>query len=123
MNGISSVRFGNTAPVQLVNGAENVKSATMASVATPQQRVDTFERSQPVKQEASTGKKVGVGVASFFLDGLGQAVNGQWGKAAGFFFGSSLVATTAFLVGGPVAASLAMLGMKIWGICDAVKNC
>lgn len=37
------------------------------------------------ERPASTGKKVGVGVASFALPGLGQAINGQWGKGLGFF--------------------------------------
>ncbi len=37
-----------------------------------------------IKDDASSGKKWGVGLGSFFLTGLGQAINGQWGKAAGF---------------------------------------
>ena len=36
---------------------------------------------------ASTAKKFGIGFASASIPGLGQAINGQWGKAAGFFFG------------------------------------
>lgn len=32
---------------------------------------------------------VGCGVASFFIPGLGQAICGEWGRAAGFFFGGA----------------------------------
>lgn len=73
-----------------------------------------------LKDEASGGKKWGVGLGSFFLPGLGQAINGQWGKAAGFFGGSiaaTVVANKNLLLGG-----LAGLGVSIWSIVDAVKS-
>ena len=76
---------------------------------------------------ASTGKKWGVGIASFICSGLGQAVNGQWGKAAGFFFGSlglgALAGFTYFrkpALG--VVSGLGALGLGIWSIVDAVRN-
>lgn len=46
---------------------------------------DQFLKSCEV--EATTAKKWGVGVASV-LPGLGQAINGQWGKAVGFVLGT-----------------------------------
>lgn len=97
-----------------------------------------------IKNEASTGKKVGAGLASACVPGLGQAVNGQWGKAAGFFLGSMLIPSILAL---PIMMSdgknngellnpknykisstkmllpiLAAAGIAIWSIVDAVKN-
>ncbi len=101
--------------------------------------------------EASTGKKWGVGIASCYVPGLGQAINGQWGKAAGFFGAYVL---TGILTGmgltksakssaealknltkiptkpkvpkgglGMLALGAACtLGISIWSIVDAVKN-
>lgn len=83
--------------------------------------------------EASTGKKWGVGIASYFVPGLGQAINGQWGKAAGFF-GTSLLGGV--LAGAGLAKSgaskgglgmvalgvVSLLGASIWSIVDAVKS-
>ena len=101
--------------------------------------------------EASTGKKWGVGIASYFVPGLGQAINGQWGKAAGFF-GTSVLGGVLASAGlaksaiskaemlknltkvpakpnvskgglGIMAIGLACsLGASIWSIVDAVKN-
>ena len=93
------------------------------------------------EEPASTGKKVGVGVASYFMPGLGQAINGQWGKALGFFAASigtaivSGVATVIPMLLKPNAARnaikstlsavigvAALIGIDIWSIVDAVKN-
>lgn len=71
-------------------------------------------------KEASTAKKWGVGIASAFLPGLGQAINGQWGKGLGFFLGSG--ATAALTVAFPPAGLIAAAGVGIWSIVDAVKN-
>ena len=76
---------------------------------------------------ASTGKKWGVGLASFLCSGLGQAINGDWGKAAGFFFSSFLLG----ILGGatvhrsPVVgltSGIGAMGIGIWSIVDAVRN-
>lgn len=77
--------------------------------------------------EASTGKKWGVGLGSAFLPGLGQAINGQWGKGLGFFAGNIALQTMAVLpmirgkMPSPIAG-IAALGLGIWSIVDAVKN-
>lgn len=73
-----------------------------------------------IKDKASSGKKWGVGIGSFFLPGVGQAINGQWGKAAGFFGGSivaAILARSNMMLGG-----LAQIGVGVWSIIDAVKN-
>ena len=71
------------------------------------------------KKEASTSKKWGVGIASTFIPGLGQAINGDWGKAAGFFLGNATFNILAFsnpLLFIPAAA------INICSIVDAVKS-
>ncbi len=93
-----------------------------------------------METEASTGKKWGVGIASAAICGLGQAVNGEWGKAAGFFVaGNFLPSVIAAVAGGIVGLKggkigslggpMAMLGIlasfavpRVWSIVDAVKN-
>ena len=80
-----------------------------------------------METEASTGKKWGVGIASATVCGLGQGINGQWGKGLGFFFGSIAAATASLLIGGmkPLGMGLAYLtsgAIGIWSIVDAVKN-
>lgn len=76
--------------------------------------------------EASTGKKWGVGLGSFFIPGLGQAINGQWGKAAGLFAGFG--AANYFMFKSAKAlktnwlAFLAASAIEIFASYDAVKN-
>ncbi len=95
------------------------------------------------KTEATTGKKWGVGIASWLLPGSGQAINNEWRKGIGFFSLSviapiilsaitgvgmiaglkhnSRIATTAGMVG--FGASWLMgLGGRIWACVDAVKH-
>lgn len=75
------------------------------------------------KKEASTGKKWGVGIASGFIPGLGQAINGEWGKAAGFFFGGiGAQFLTAKLTKNNICGLIAGSCMSILSIVDAVKN-
>jgi TM2 domain-containing membrane protein YozV len=78
--------------------------------------VDTVELStkNEAKKEASTGKKVGLGIASWILPGLGQCINGQAGKGLAFFAG----AVGATLLLGPVGT----LGVGLWAAIDAAKN-
>lgn len=81
-----------------------------------------------IETEASTGKKWGVGIASAFMTGLGQFINGDVGK--GFAFLAGLIATGAAAVAGMMKGSkglylgglLSGLGVGIWSIVDAVKN-
>ncbi len=73
-----------------------------------------------MKKEASTGKKWGVGIASGVISGLGQAINGEMGKAAGFFLSNVALGLLTYMVC-PYAA-IPALGLNIWSIVDAVKN-
>ena len=80
----------------------------------------TVEENKNPKKEASIGKKLGVGIASGFMAGLGQAINGEWGKATGFFLGSMALSALACTVSPFIA--IPALGISAWSIVDAVNN-
>ena len=78
--------------------------------------------------EASIGKKWGVGLASTALPGLGQAINGQWGKGIAFLLGAgAAIFGNQFAISKgkfplAIAAGVAAIGINIASIVDAVKN-
>ena len=78
--------------------------------------------------EASSGKKWGVGIASFFISGLGQLINGDVGKGLAFLGGSiasyalANVAMMRGKLGLASVAGIAALGTGIASIVDAVKS-
>lgn len=86
--------------------------------------------------EATAGKKWGVGLASAFVPGLGQAINGQWGKGIGFLLGTGALYVAGVLsgaigassdkaakgLGAMVALLLGSAGLAVTSIVDAVKN-
>ena len=68
----------------------------------------------------------GCGIASFFIPGLGQAIAGEWGRAACFFFGAGLPIAVLPLISEYESWSLyvgagATLFIDIWNIVDAVR--
>lgn len=87
----------------------------------------TAKSNEIAESKPSTAKKVGVGVASAFIPGLGQIINHD-GKKAGVFFGTSLVGGlltgAASTVSLPLAVVLSVgtLGVKVASIVDAVKS-
>jgi len=90
---------------------------------------DTVELSRKAVKpiESKTGKKWGVGVASFILPGLGQACNGQWGKGCLHFGLQAGLTGLAWLMAfscPPLAvlASLGVIATRVVSIVDAVKN-
>lgn len=63
------------------------------------------------------------GVGSALVPGLGQALDGEWGRAAGFFFGSAFLDILTFTntdSNGAYAFAAANLALYVWGIVDAV---
>ena len=78
------------------------------------------EKNQNLKKEASTAKKWGVGIASCVIPGLGQLINGDVAKGAGFFCGATALGALTY-VGCPYLV-IPSLGLGIWSIVDAVKN-
>ena len=98
-------------------------------------KADDYVRSYKV--EATSDKKWGVGIASAVLPGLGQAINGQWGKAIAFFLGTgalsglsgallgkdiSALKNPKLFIAGSIASGVAALGLIIGSTVDAVKN-
>ena len=87
---------------------------------------DKFVKSYQV--EATAGKKWGVGLASLWCPGLGQAINGQWGKGVAYLLGfgamslGTYVAMAKHKSGMMFATALGALGVGIASIVDAVKN-
>ena len=77
------------------------------------------------------------GVASFFIPGLGECINGEWGRGLGKFGGNLLLGIVAYssyyssyyYTDAPAAAapiialacSAGMLAIDIWSIIDAVR--
>lgn len=82
---------------------------------------ENFEE-RKYETEASTGKKWGVGIASGCISGLGQAINGQWGKAVGFFLGACAAGAVVGKFFGLAGAFLVGLGIRAFSAIDAVKN-
>lgn len=72
--------------------------------------------------EGSTGKKWGVGIASACIPGLGQAINGEWGKGLAFFGGSIGAKILGGIFRSPAMTMIGGLGVRIWSVVDAVKN-
>ncbi|MBO4768892.1 MAG: hypothetical protein J5495_05095 [Bacteroidales bacterium] len=73
-----------------------------------------------------------IGFAEFFIPGLGEAITGEWGRAAAFFFSNMGLS---ILAQGQVSQDsygnynysnaywplvIARVGLNIWSICDAV---
>ncbi len=71
---------------------------------------------------ATTGKKWGVGIASWFVNGLGQAINGQWLKGIAMFAAGAVLPTFIALKGKHLLGGLVGLGLNIFNTVDAVKN-
>ena len=127
VNAINSFAGGNN-----LQKTTEVKKQNFYSNLIKFEGTDTIELDKKVEttKNSNTGKKWGVGIASLIVPGLGQAANGQWGKAAGFFLGSCvalpiLTGLSAFTFGPAaiVAASvLAQAGIRVWSITDAVKS-
>lgn len=72
--------------------------------------------------KSPTTKKIGVGVVSCIFPGLGQLVNGQFGKAVLFWAGAGVASIAGFCIAGPVGSVAAAYALNALSIYDAVKN-
>lgn len=77
------------------------------------------------------------GVASFFIPGLGECINNEWGRGLSKFFGNIALSITAnalvtasyydyyptymYDIYGAIACYVAILSIDIWSIVDAVR--
>ena len=79
------------------------------------------------KADAGSGKKLGVGISSAILPGVGQAMNGQWGKGTAFLLSCVIleavkIASSRKNYTAPLIASLGLIGLRILAAVDAVKS-
>ena len=114
--------------VPVIHNNPNFKAKQTSEYAPKDVKVFPDRTEIVYETEASSGKKWGVGIASAFLPGLGQAINGQWGKGFAFLAGFGVpqfIGTIAGLKGNVGTALLATgvtLGSWVWSIVDAVKS-
>ena len=77
---------------ELPNIVQSLERAPEKDEVTFQGKKDTqtlpSEYFQEYKVKAGKGKKAGVAIASFCIPGLGQAINGDWGRGVAHFLGS-----------------------------------
>ena len=128
INQSQSVNFGQE--------SSPVKEAKRVDLSDPVDTVEFSDKKEiaPEKKKASTAKKIGVGIASGFIPGLGQLINGD-NKKGIIFLGGSLAAAALPVAGGVLASvfppasialgvvgGLANIGIAVGSIVDAVKN-
>lgn len=97
---------------------------------------DFYDTHNYVKQPGDPYTPFWIGFGDFVIPGLGNAIVGEWGRAAGFFFanlGLALlgqtqvsVVTTSYsyyyeYTGLYWAILAARIGLDVWSICDAVR--
>ena len=83
--------------------------------------VEETEKEVSQKKESSTGHKLLISATNFLCPGLGQAINGDWGKAAGFAIGAPLATAGLFLACPPLGIT-AGIGASVAMFVDAYKN-
>ncbi len=112
---------------QLRNVKQPVNNQNLnVDLSTPEDSIELSTKKE-ITKEASTAKKVGVGLASLVLPGLGQLINGQGKKGAIQFISNAALrtGTTALAVACPPVAAVLLLGsiaLNVGSIVDAVKN-
>lgn len=137
MTTITQQPLTNDVPVSKPNFKGRKKQPELTSIEHyPNYQVRRYEVA------ASNDKKRGVGLASLMCPGLGQAINGSWGKGIAFFAAANILpvivmgtsATAGLLAGkrgnrsgakmgmfGVFAAFASAIGFRIWSIFDATK--
>jgi hypothetical protein len=76
---------------------------------------------EPAKKKSSVGHKLLISATNCFIPGLGQAINGQWGKAAMFAFGAPIAVFAASMFSLPLALGVgAVAGASMF--IDAYRN-
>jgi len=97
-----------------------------------------YDSSRYMKQPNDPYSPFWAGFGSFIIPGLGEAITGEWGRAAGFFFSNlgialsqSLIVNDAVIREGDYAYDhlpagywilmAGRIGLNVWSICDSVK--
>ena len=102
-----------------------IEYAPKVDLSNPQDSVE-FTSKCP-KKKASTAKKIGVGLASAIVPGIGQFCNGQAGKGVAHLLSNFALraGTSTFIALCPplaIACGVGSLVLGIASIVDAVKN-
>ncbi len=121
--------------IQKMPEVKNVQKSSYQPKVDLSDPVDSLQLStkQSAPPKASTGKKIGLGIASALIPGLGQLVDGDGKKAAKYFLtevGASVAGYAALALIGPSPIGLAVMGLSsvvgvinyIGSIVDAAKN-
>ncbi|MBR2430896.1 hypothetical protein IKB17_05495 [bacterium] len=107
--------------VSAISFTSNVQNQSLIQPKKVEEFVTHYEYTY--EKPATSGRKWGVGIASGFIPGLGQAINGDWLKAGLFcagnialnIFAKSLTSTS------KVIATVASLALNVGAVYDAVK--
>lgn len=99
---------------------------------------DLYNPRDYVRMPSDQSNPFWIGFADFFIPGLGNAINGEWGRAAIFFGGNLGLGLLADTQRTPYKTSygteyeynslywviqVARLGLNVWSIIDAVRVC
>ena len=96
---------------------------------------DFYNTRNYVRQPGDPYTPFWIGFGDFFIPGLGNAITGEWGRAAGFFLSNLGLGLLSYTQRTPViqngytyyeysglywAITAARIGLNVWSICDAV---
>ena len=121
--------FSNNAPAYVPNTSKEVHVGMRYS-----EYKHYYNPKEYIPQKGDTFSRGLAGVASFFIPGLGQCIDGEWGRGLAFFGGNILMNLALYstyrvddYTGQYVASSgtlpmlIAVLAYDIWSISDAVR--
>ena len=102
-----------------------MRSALLPTYDGIQYAKQTYEQNTAKREalfkKSSFFKKAAVAMASSVLPGLGQAINGQWGKAAFYAIGAPVLTLAAWCVN-PILGWAVGTGLEIGNIVSAYRN-
>lgn len=78
-------------------------------------------KTEPAKKKSGFAKKSAVAIASSVVPGLGQAINGQWGKAAFYALGAPALSVGVYMLH-PIAGAAFGIGTYFANIISAYRN-
>lgn len=118
-----STNYKNSQAVNSDNNVATLERTPLQDTVSFRSRKNIEPNNENVVKEKKSGffKKAAVATASAVLPGLGQAINGQWGKAAFYALGAPLLATAAFLVN-PIAGIAIGSCLEIANVVSAYRN-
>lgn len=121
---VMKIGFNNQQNVIPNIGSNSQKSVTFGENQDKAEISKTKIAEGEQEPRSLTTKKWGVGIASFFLPGTGQLINGEKGKGIALLIGVTLVGLLARMTrgAGRLILNLAVLATAIYSCVNAVKN-